>query len=76
MGDFVRVLPSCCMAWSKTTVFGLMPIFPSTGRHFDVMQPVAIAWVGGMTVSLITLFVVPCLFSAIEEWKWKRARIS
>jgi hypothetical protein len=28
--------------------------------------------VGGMAVSLITLFIVPCLFCAVEEWKWKR----
>jgi Cu(I)/Ag(I) efflux system membrane protein CusA/SilA len=34
----------------------------------------AIPSVGGMAVSLITLFVVPCLFSAVEEWKWRRER--
>ena len=55
-----------------TTVFGLMPIFWATGRGSDVMQPMAIPCVGGMAVSLITLFIVPCMFSAVEEWKWKR----
>ena len=54
------------------TVVGLMPIFWATGRGSDVMQPMAIPSVGGMTVSLITLFIVPCLFCAVEEWKWKR----
>jgi len=34
----------------------------------------AIPSVGGMTVSLITLFIVPCLFCAVEEWKWERAQ--
>ena len=22
---------------------------------------------------LVTIFIVPCLFCAVEEWKWKRA---
>ena len=56
-----------------TTVFGLMPIFWSHGRGADVMQPMAIPSAGGMIVNLfITIFIVPCLFSGIEEWKWKR----
>ncbi|CAN5617859.1 hypothetical protein BH20VER1_BH20VER1_13190 [soil metagenome] len=56
-----------------TTVFGLMPIFWATGRGSDVMQPMAIPVVGGMAVAVMTIFIVPCLFSAVEEWKWKRA---
>ncbi|MDP1662916.1 MAG: hypothetical protein Q8L55_13455, partial [Phycisphaerales bacterium] len=43
------------------------------GRGADVMMPMAIPSVGGMAISLITLFIVPCVFSAVEEWKWKRA---
>jgi len=59
----------------STTIFGLMPIFWATGRGSDVMQPMAIPSVGGMVVSLlITIWIVPCLFSAVEEWKWKRAQ--
>ena len=27
---------------------------------------------GGMAASLVTMFIVPCLFCAVEEWKWKR----
>ncbi len=58
----------------STTVFGLMPIFWATGRGSDVMQPMAIPAVGGMVVNvLIGIFVVPCCFCAIEEWKWQRA---
>jgi Cu(I)/Ag(I) efflux system membrane protein CusA/SilA len=67
-----RIRP--CLMTIATTVFGLMPIFWATGRGSDVMQPMAIPSVGGMAVSLITLFVVPSLFSAVEEWKWKRSR--
>jgi Cu(I)/Ag(I) efflux system membrane protein CusA/SilA len=59
----------------STTIFGLMPIFWATGRGSDVMQPMAIPSVGGMIVSLlITIWIVPCLFCAAEEWKWKRAQ--
>ncbi len=67
-----RIRP--CLMTIATTVFGLLPIFWSTGRGADVMQPMAIPLVGGMAVSVITLFIVPCLFCAVEEWKWKRNR--
>lgn len=67
-----RIRP--CLMTTATTFFGLMPIFWATGRGADVMQPMAIPMMGGMTVSLITLFVVPCVFCAVEEWKWKRSR--
>jgi Cu(I)/Ag(I) efflux system membrane protein CusA/SilA len=38
------------------------------------MLPMAIPSMGGMAVSLVTLFIVPCLFSAVEEWKWQRGQ--
>jgi Cu(I)/Ag(I) efflux system membrane protein CusA/SilA len=66
-----RIRP--CLMTLATSVFGLMPIFWSTGRGSDVMQPMAIPVMGGMAVSLITLFIVPCVFCAVEEWKWRRA---
>jgi Cu(I)/Ag(I) efflux system membrane protein CusA/SilA len=66
-----RIRP--CLMTIATTVLGLMPIFWATGRGSDVMQPMAIPSVGGMTISLITLFIVPCVFCAVEEWKWQRA---
>jgi len=65
-----RIRP--CLMTIATSVFGLLPIFWSTGRGSDVMQPMAIPVMGGMAVSLITLFIVPCVFCAIEEWKWRR----
>ena len=55
-----------------TTVFGLMPVFWATGRGADVMKPIALPSLGGMAVSVVTMFIVPCLFCAVEEWKWKR----
>lgn len=67
-----RIRP--CLMTTATTVFGLMPIFWATGRGSDVMQPMAIPSLGGMAVGLITLFIVPCVFCGVEEWKWKRSR--
>ena len=67
-----RIRP--CLMTTATTVIGLLPIFWTSGRGSDIMQPMAIPSVGGMAVSLVTLFIVPCLFSAVEEWKWRRAR--
>jgi Cu(I)/Ag(I) efflux system membrane protein CusA/SilA len=68
-----RIRPS--LMTISTTIFGLMPIFWATGRGSDVMKPMAIPSVGGMVVSvLVTIFIAPCLFGAVEEWKWKRAQ--
>lgn len=70
-GGLKRIRPA--LMTISTTVFGLMPIFWAQGRGSDVMQPMAIPSVGGMVVNvLVGIFVVPCLFCAIEEWKWKR----
>jgi Cu(I)/Ag(I) efflux system membrane protein CusA/SilA len=67
-----RIRP--CLMTTMTTIIGLMPVFLTAGRGSDVMQPMAIPSVGGMTVQLITLFIVPCLFCAVEEWKFTRAQ--
>jgi Cu(I)/Ag(I) efflux system membrane protein CusA/SilA len=59
----------------STTIFGLLPIFWATGRGSDLMQPMAIPSVGGMIVAgLVGTFIAPCLFCAVEEWKWKRTQ--
>jgi Cu(I)/Ag(I) efflux system membrane protein CusA/SilA len=72
-GGLKRIRP--CLMTLSTTVFGLMPIFWTHGRGSDVMQPMAIPSVGGLAVSLfVSIFIAPCLFCAVEEWKWKRAQ--
>lgn len=65
-----RIRP--CLMTSATTIIGLLPIFWATGRGSDVMQPMAVPSMGGMAVSIITLFILPCIFAAVEEWKWSR----
>jgi Cu(I)/Ag(I) efflux system membrane protein CusA/SilA len=56
---------------TATTLLALLPILTSSGRGADIMIPMAIPAFGGMTVALITLFVVPVLYSAREEHKLK-----
>ncbi len=64
-----RIRP--CLMTAGTTILALIPILTSTGRGADVMIPMAIPSFGGMTVVLITVFVVPVLYSLIEELRLK-----
>ena len=64
-----RVRP--CLMTSGTTILALIPILTSVGRGSDVMVPMAIPSFGGMLVVLISIFVVPVLYCAIEEFKLK-----
>ena len=52
---------------TATTILALLPILTSYGTGADVMIPMAVPAVGGMSVALITLFIVPLLYSAVEE---------
>jgi Cu(I)/Ag(I) efflux system membrane protein CusA/SilA len=61
---------------TATTVIGLMPIFLTHGRGSDVMQPMAIPSVGGMAIQLLTLFIAPCLYCAVQEWLFRRRAVS
>jgi len=64
-----RIRP--CLMTTATTILALLPILTSTGRGSDIMIPMAIPSFGGMLVALITLFVVPVLFSWRKEMKIK-----
>lgn len=59
------------MMTSATTILALIPVLTSTGRGSDVMVPMAIPSFGGMLVVLISIFVVPILYCAVEEFKLK-----
>ena len=65
-----RVRP--CLMTSATTILALMPILTSTGRGSDIMLPMAIPAFGGMTVAIITMFVVPVLYATVKEWHLTR----
>jgi len=62
-----RIRP--CLMTTATTTLALIPVLTSTGRGADVMVPMAIPSIGGMTVALITIFVVPTLYCLVEELK-------
>ncbi len=64
-----RVRP--CLMTSATTILALLPVLTSSGRGSDIMIPMAIPTFGGMVVALITLFIVPVLYSWNEEQKVK-----
>ena len=64
-----RIRP--CLMTTATTILALLPILTSTGRGSDIMIPMAIPSFGGMLIALITLFVVPVLFSWKKELSLK-----
>lgn len=70
-GANMRVRPA--MMTSVTTVLALLPVLTSTGRGSDVMAPMALPTVGGMTVALLTLLTTPVLFSLVEERRLARS---
>ena len=52
---------------TTTTVVALLPVMWATGQGSEVMRPMAIPTLGGMGIALISLFVVPVIFSFIQE---------
>jgi Cu(I)/Ag(I) efflux system membrane protein CusA/SilA len=64
-----RVRPA--MMTSATTILALLPVLTSVGRGSDIMVPMAIPSFGGMLLAIITIFVVPVLYCAVEEARLK-----
>lgn len=59
---------------TTTTVVALIPIMWSTSTGSEVMKPMAIPTLGGMLVELVTLFVVPIVFSFFEQRNIERRK--
>ncbi len=68
-----RIRP--CLMTTATTILALLPVLTSTGRGSDIMIPMAIPSFGGMLVALITLFVVPILFSMKKEFAVRNLKL-
>lgn len=66
----LRIRPA--LMTTATTILALLPILTSTGRGSDIMVPMAIPSFGGMTVVIVTVFTVPVLYCALEEFRLKR----
>ncbi len=58
---------------TATTILALIAVLGSTGRGSDIMVPMAIPSFGGMTIEVLTMLIVPVLYSALEEAKARRA---
>jgi len=67
-----RIRPT--LMTTATTLLALLPILSSSGRGSDVMIPMAIPTFGGMSIQIITLFVVPILYSKWKESKLKKEK--
>jgi len=65
-----RIRPA--LMTSATTILALLPVLTLTGRGADIMIPMAIPSFGGTVVALLTLFIVPTLYCAREEWRLAR----
>jgi Cu(I)/Ag(I) efflux system membrane protein CusA/SilA len=53
---------------------GLLPIMWGTGTGSEVMRRIAAPMVGGMvSATVLTLVVIPAIFSLVEEYKVRRA---
>lgn len=51
-----------------TTVVGMLPLALGLGEGSEMMQPLAVTVVGGLTMStLLTLFVVPCAYLTVHR---------
>ena len=66
-----RIRP--CLMTTATTILALLPVLTSSGRGSDIMIPMAIPSFGGMLIALITLFVVPVLYSWKAEIQLKKS---
>ncbi len=58
-----------CLMTSATTILALIPILTSSGRGSDIMVPMAIPSFGGMTIVIMSMFLVPTLYCTVQEWK-------
>ena len=63
-----------CLMTTATTVLALLPVLTSTGRGSDIMVPMSLPSFGGMLVVLLTVFTVPVLYCAVQEFKLSRAQ--
>ena len=60
---------------TTTTVVALIPIMWSTSTGSEVMKPMAIPTLGGMLVELVTLFIVPVVYSYFEQRKMEKENL-
>jgi Cu(I)/Ag(I) efflux system membrane protein CusA/SilA len=58
-------------------IAGLLPIMWGSGTGSDVMQRIAAPMIGGMfTATILSLLVLPVIYTLILQWQGKRANIA
>lgn len=58
---------------AMTTILGLFTMALGRGMGADMVQPMAIVTIGGLTYgTLLTLFVVPCIYDVLNRKKMKK----
>ncbi len=65
-----RVRPA--MMTAATAIIALIPVLTATGKGADVVIPMAIPSFGGMLLQVMTMFVVPVLYSMWKERNLKK----
>ena len=65
-----RVRPA--IMTTAVSIVALLPVLTSTGKGADIMVPMAIPTFGGMTIQIITIFVVPVCQTIWREQVIKR----
>ncbi|MBQ0001564.1 MAG: efflux RND transporter permease subunit [Clostridiales bacterium] len=60
-----------------TTILGLSTMAAGTGMGSDMVQPMAIVTIGGLIYgTVLTLFVVPCIYDMLNRKEYKRDELS
>jgi len=67
-----RVRPA--IMTTATTIIALIPVITSTGKGADIMVPMAIPLFGGMIIAVLTMFMVPVLYSMWQEKSIEKER--
>ncbi len=69
-----RVRPA--MMTAAVAIIALIPVLTSVGKGSDIMVPMAIPSFGGMILQVMTMFVVPVLYSMWQERKVKKNSVN
>ncbi len=69
----IRVRPA--MMTAAAAIIALIPVLTSTGKGSDIMVPMAIPSFGGMLLQVLTIFLVPVLYSMWQETKISRKEV-
>ncbi len=83
MGVMEALLSACptrlrpILMTSLATVAGALPAAMSFGPGAETRKPMAVAVIGGVLVStLLTLFVVPCVYSLFARWDGQSRKVA